>query len=1797
MDETQIMDDIQDVLSTSPATKANEAKHKITYDRVPMSQAIETLDNEGAKVYGTGSADGDVPVIDSVSRPTNGDKVNTTREKPGAIPTIHINDGSRNAVTLADRGGDTYIGGSVTPNSVVNATLRPMHQYGKDPFWLESTERFTPVQPWTAKLAILNEPVKSDTFDPDKFAYRVARSYLKVPEENFFGYEYLEPAKESWWSSFWSDLGRASADISANTYSAIVGKFSDEERAKTPEQRAQENRDAKPSWKNLGLGKLRSDAQHYLDYVNQLEPIERSRGSEIAGAVGSFVPSAIPEAVSWFTGSGPLAWIVGAAGTSILSATETLGTRDQALANGMSLSEAQAAEWKHMGFIGGTEIIGSVAGQKITNKMIDAAIRRGATRRAAQIMGAATGFATEGAGGGTLEVYQDKVGNIVSGQANINSLYAPWTRDEWTTLYASMLTFGAASAAAGSHRGGQTFDKTSEMFNEYMAMVAREKKALVDKATERGAKVPDSLLKAIDDLAIRIWENPQAEIDENMRPVAQGFFDTLNDLNPEVVARAKKLLENPETAQQYSEAAFQELDNRVRQQPWFNTLSKEEQSIILGLVRGAAYAGALFFNTPPSEIKIPSFAKTKSMLSFGVMGHFVPSIVITSEISKTDDSIKGQRESLRTYLETEDEADAVFQEIENKVMANELTVDDAEAFAEELLKKYKLKEHKIIGEAAGAIDVAKDFPLLFKSTVSNLVDMLTYKSSLVDSQASGAGAVATLPEDRMPTDDGSPFSQYVRNPKYVSGRTQLGRLLETILHEFTHANDWGIRGKTVEDFGKFAKWYIRSISAVFGKGNAKMVGEELDNNYGFKPLPYTSHKNATEWHAQAVGRLMRRAEDYIGLTGMPAQFIQLVNAMLSSLNEETPIGGGVTEFVSALREFVNANSKTIDKFRKSVPAEKMRAAIAAYMGGEENIDWYGITPSTLAEFAKAIDGKYLNSEALNYAVKALGDVEMKDFVTKAQQDWGSTWNKLEKKDPTLSRGTEERKKKVKETSQIEEGLTETEKTEEERETKIDGGLNPEVEEQIEDWDSPIQESRSRSPRDIGEELARMAEEAKKKNPSEFQKAVTRKFDGQTVRESMEDFDKTLDEHKNVKFGRWAAFLRGPEAILTALGGSKLANIFSFITRYEDYTNRFLAFNDNMVKRLLPLFNGSRAKYENYIRETSVPMYKIDYTLPSGVVEQRLVSKRELMSALLYDEQPDSHDRIAKTVDVEAAKKLLDPLDVKFAHELRQMLYDDYRKVKEGKNQEKVPENYWPIMDSYAQERGDTQIVNDFGRKKTEEPIGLVDVMSVIGGYLSRRAGAESGYFAAARRLNTVINYDKRKNTFARMDDEDLEENDALDKLSSDIQRKIKNRIGTDNYERLRDAVADIIGHKNDNDLKDSLAAKISRNVVSGLLIGKLKQVPINAAGLFGWLGYEHNSYLTFVPNVIMAIIDSIGSWKLAMENESLRNRRALYRYNEVMHKNLSANSDNILTYVADWATKHNIYGVDAIADLLIHVGQMFKKTMAFSVRESDAYMNAIGYAASYKAAVKALGSEEAAKISLAHYLNTTQSTSNQATKSTAVRKFNRQGWWGSVFAFTSEPTQRYGSMTEAMNQFLAGEMSFDQMSRVLVGNSLAMAAYVAVQAGFFIAMIMPFLGGDLSDDDWDRIYDYAAKESVAALSGVAGPYSNIAIQPFAEQLFFDYNVLGGNNIPMLAEFARTTTDIKKGNYEKAGLALLSFFGILNGANNAGSFVRGARDYANANNRRETNAALLQMFGYSEAKANNMAGVKKERNKK
>lgn len=116
----------------------------------------------------------------------------------------------------------------------------------------------------------------------------VAHDYFGVPEENFFGYEYMpaEDYTESWWSAFLKGGTRATASLVAHSPSAIVGIFSKEVSTKMLAQVEAENRKSS----NLVVNR----AQKYLDLLNQLEPVPRGRDADVAERVGYILAAISP---------------------------------------------------------------------------------------------------------------------------------------------------------------------------------------------------------------------------------------------------------------------------------------------------------------------------------------------------------------------------------------------------------------------------------------------------------------------------------------------------------------------------------------------------------------------------------------------------------------------------------------------------------------------------------------------------------------------------------------------------------------------------------------------------------------------------------------------------------------------------------------------------------------------------------------------------------------------------------------------------------------------------------------------------------------------------------------------------------------------------------------------------------------------------------------------------------------------------------------------------------------------------------------------------------------------------------------------------------------------------------------------------------------------------------------------------------------------------------------------------------------------------------------------------------------
>lgn len=1629
MDEETLQQQEESILSGSPVTTAAQ-KPRIIRERVSLEPDTS-----------------DVPYTQTMQQvnPDEGKLVNTTKTSKGT--TIHVNDGSPDMARLVSTGGDAYIGGSVSPNSSVRAGLRVAPQYAADPFWLETTDRFTPVGPWTAEMSILKKPVKLNTTDPDKGSMIIAHDSFGVPEENFFGYEYLPPEdyKEDLWSAFIQGFDRGLISIPAHLPSAVKGLWSEEEAGKTLAQVEAENR---KSWNPLV-----KNAQHYLDVMNQMMPVPKTRRGEIAEQVGAGVTSYGPVVLGVLAG-GAGGVFAGRLASGLLAMQDTLYLRDEALGAGMTARDAQKKARQLGGAILGLEAVGGTAGHMVSRGMIKAALNRGASRALTRVAGlAGQGVSTYGIDP-IVEVYQNKVAPVILGKEGWRSLLG-FTREDWNTVYATMI-LGSLAVPAGAREGVKSYDDFKRVDNGYLELVLAGKKTLIDSAKANGMELSPEFLKKFDQLAVDIYNNPEAMVDEDMRSVAQGLADRFQNLSPEALQQAQALIDQGK-GEAYSEQRMKEFDARVDREVFsgVDNLTEQDKAMLRGMFRGAAYVNAMIGGRTPDQMVLP-----------------------------------------------------------------------------------KIKDVAFNGKVLGWFDPARlggtlNYSILDRKKIDALTKKLAFDDNVLG--------------------------------KYA-GAQQLGHFVSTLIHEASHNNDWGM-DFSIKDMESFVTWYVGAIEEVFGKEQAQAVGDAILAQEGKsvrerlapQHTDYKSPKNATEWRAQAIGRLREDADRYIGLAGLPAETVTAVNAILNGANSRAFMSQAMTGYFSALKAYAQLNSARINTIGKAVNAETMRRAIEAYMGGEDIVDWNGVTQKTLSDFAQALDAP-LDADTLRYATKALGDVPAGDFIAKQRQEFREAFGPAQ--------------------------ATTTEQVASVRKNAIDGDLDPERVQDLEDWE-------------YNDEIARDAvvetvpDKADFEDKSRFAKKLERKFNGHTLEEDMDFVDNALDEHEYKKTGTMLDFMRGIPSFLTAIGGKKLADQFGLVGRYEDFVNKKQELDTKLTLRVLPLFGGSLWKYEDYVRKTAVPMYTIKYRNPaSGEIEQRTFSKRELMSGVLYDEQPDSHDRIAKTVDMDEVRSHLDKRDIDFAHELRQFLYDEHTRIKGGKN---VPVNYWPIMDAYAQEKGQENIINDFGRINTDEPIGLVDVMQVAGSYNSRVAGSQSGYFAGVRRLDTILNYDSRAN-YGDIDTiEESRKNEDLDKKSALLRRRVMDRIGPYNMYRLKGRIDDIVQHKNDVEVRNGLLDKMARNSIGTLLYGNVKQVGVASGNSFLYLGYKHNTLAGFMTGLLKAVAMFWRTIRLAKENDSLFSRYKDFRASEYMHKNLSSNDDNLLTYAANWATRKDWSSVEAVTDYMIHLTQGLKRLLSMPVVGADFIFNAIGYAASYDAALKGEGSPEAARRSLTEFFTERQSTANQAVKGLMVRQANRQSAWGNLFQFTGEGTQKWGQIGQDINRMRSGDMPITEGVRDITGMALSMAAYVAVQAGIVQAGLTTIAGVGPSDKEWDEIYDNVYREILGQLFSAAGPFANIAQQSLLP--VFTGERINMSASPLLGILNTEIQHAQKGEYDKAMLSLMSLMGVGVGLPKLATTVQGGEELTTAKTKKQVRKATWMLEGRSEGYAKHMAGIKNKSKKK
>lgn len=233
---------------------------------------------------------------------------------------------------------------------------------------------------------------------------------------------------------------------------------------------------------------------------------------------------------------------------------------------------------------------------------------------------------------------------------------------------------------------------------------------------------------------------------------------------------------------------------------------------------------------------------------------------------------------------------------------------------------------------------------------------------------------------RAPQGGKSDFDVYIR--RGFQPDSSLTERVKTILHEFSHKID-AIVGKP--GAAQFMADYIEAVSEVFSAEHAKAVAE------GAKGKPkggtkYTQYSDASEWKAQAIERLGRAAQKYLGLNGSKArEFVSFANMMINGVKSAGLADKAVAEYQKAMEEQIKANgdrwAEVMDYYGQKELSNKIRAFLGDSSATAESV---GISGDDMAKIVRVLKG-YLDDLGIAKveSVMSLDDVE--PFIEKADR--------------------------------------------------------------------------------------------------------------------------------------------------------------------------------------------------------------------------------------------------------------------------------------------------------------------------------------------------------------------------------------------------------------------------------------------------------------------------------------------------------------------------------------------------------------------------------------------------------------------------------------------------------------------------------------------------------------------------------------------------------------------------------------------------------------------------------------------
>lgn len=580
-----------------------------------------------------------------------------------------------------------------------------------------------------------------------------------------------------------------------------------------------------------------------------------------------------------------------------------------------------------------------------------------------------------------------------------------------------------------------------------------------------------------------------------------------------------------------------------------------------------------------------------------------------------------------------------------------------------------------------------------------------------------------------------------------------------------------------------------------------------------------------------------------------------------------------------------------------------------------------------------------------------------------------------------------------------------------------------------------------------------------------------------------------------------------------------------------------------------VFGGNQKAYDKWRAEIKADRY--DAVVNGNNVK---ISRDEIMSIYamkLESERPGSSNnqlsRLRKYSNIDGLIANLTAEDKKFVEKA----IVEIRAAREGISS--VPTDWVPavemttfVKDGWAG-RKKSKINNERGFVESDTSIAALGLYDSTISSISRFATHASGLMAQLDNLKQIL-------AFAGVDKSMYREFEGEDqKLYDDILNRSV---------RLREAIAKKIGHTQAkwllqgieydltaDPLSDDIGTapgmewfhKLTRGAAASAMSLNLRQALQNLGNYHRFFGLSSSGGIKFyTADWVNAVAHIKEAWALAMENPEFKRRFEQAGLSEHMRRIADVNQPSFLSEIQ---TKLFEKGKDGASDVVGTLNSLSaigtKWGLATNVLPDMVGIALGNYAVWNDVLAKNGGNVAEAQKEIADFVNNRISSSNYMTQSLLKKRLNKMGL-GALVMFQSDQLQSFGALAEAWSTLLnskdAGERSMAK--RDIASFVVSMGRYIAIKAGWVGALMAAAMGRDLSDDEWDYIYESTAYELVAQMGGWS-QFNNLGISPFIRSLMEGENF--GPSVVTVSATGRLISDVRKG-FKGDGMSFVDALG-------------------------------------------------------